>query len=105
MWVGVGCLPHMILWRGRESRNVAQSIRRGIDSAVAKGGSLALVSLVFVMALREGIETVLFLFGITRTSEPLQVAFGAALGVAGAVVWGYAVYAGGERVWLGLVLV
>jgi high-affinity iron transporter len=102
MWVAVGFLTYMILWMRRESRNVAQSIRRGIDSAVAKGSSLALVSLVFVMALREGIETALFVFGITRTSEPLQVAFGAALGIAGAVVLGYAVYAGGKRIDLGM---
>jgi high-affinity iron transporter len=101
MWVAVGFLTYMILWMRRESRNVARSIRQGIDSAVAKGGSLALVSLVFVMALREGIETVLFVFGITRTSEPLQVAFGAALGIAGAVALGYAVYAGGKRINLG----
>ena len=80
---------------------MAQGIRQGIDSAVERGGSLALVSLVFVMVLREGIETALFIFGITRTSEPLQVAFGAALGVAGAVALGYAVYAGGKRINLG----
>jgi len=101
MWVAVGFLTYMILWMRRESRTVAQGIRRGIDSAVERGGSLALVSLVFVMVLREGVETALFVFGITRTSEPLQVAFGAALGIAGAVALGYAVYAGGKRIDLG----
>ncbi|HYQ84459.1 MAG TPA: FTR1 family protein, partial [Rubrobacter sp.] len=101
MWVAVGFLTYMILWMRRESRNVARSIRQGIDSAVERGGSLALVSLVFVMVLREGIETALFVFGITRTSEPLQVALGGALGIAGAVVLGYAVYAGGKRINLG----
>jgi high-affinity iron transporter len=101
MWVAVGFLTYMILWMRRESRNVAWSIRQGIDSAVERGGSLALVSLVFVMVLREGVETALFVFGITRTSEPLQVAFGAALGLAGAVALGYAVYAGGKRINLG----
>lgn len=101
MWVAVGFLTYMVLWMRRESRTVAQGIRQGIDSAVERGGSLALVSLVFVMVLREGIETALFVFGITRTSEPLQVAFGAALGVAGAVALGYAVYAGGKRINLG----
>jgi high-affinity iron transporter len=101
MWVAVGFLTYMILWMRRESRTVAQGIRRGVDSAVERGGSLALVSLVFVMVLREGVETALFVFGITRTSEPLQVAFGAALGIAGAVVLGYAVYAGGKRINLG----
>ncbi len=102
MWVAVGFLTYMILWMRRESRTVAQGIRRGIDSAVAQGGSLALVSLVFVMVLREGVETALFMFGITRTSEPVQVAVGAMLGIAGAVALGYAVYAGGKRINLGV---
>jgi high-affinity iron transporter len=101
MWVAVGFLTYMVLWMRRESRTVAQGIRRGIDSAVERGGSLALVSLVFVMVLREGVETALFVFGLTRTSEPVQVAFGAALGIAGAVALGYAVYAGGKRIDLG----
>ncbi len=101
MWVAVGFLTYMILWMRRESRTVARSIREGIDSAVKRGSSLALVSLVFVMALREGIETALFVFGISRTSEPLQVALGAVLGIAGALVLGYAVYAGGKRIDLG----
>ena len=102
MWVAVGFLTYMILWMRRESRTVAQGIRQGIDSAVERGGSLALVSLVFVMVLREGVETALFMFGITRTSEPLQVAFGAVLGIVGAVALGYAVYAGGKRINLGV---
>jgi high-affinity iron transporter len=101
MWVAVGFLTYMVLWMRREARTVASGIRSGIDSAVERGGSLALVSLVFVMVLREGVETALFMFGITRTSEPLQVALGAALGVAGAVALGYAVYVGGKRINLG----
>jgi high-affinity iron transporter len=94
MWVAVGFLTYMVLWMRRESRTVAQGIRRGIDSAVERGGSL-------VMVLREGVETALFVFGLTRTSEPLQVALGATLGIAGAVALGYAVYAGGKRIDLG----
>jgi len=101
MWVAVGFLTYMILWMRRESRTVAKGIRRGIDSAVERGGNFALVSLVFVMVLREGVETALFVFGITRTSEPLQVALGAALGIVGAVALGYAVYVGGKRINLG----
>jgi high-affinity iron transporter len=101
MWVAVGFLTYMVLWMRRESRTVAQGIRRGIDSAVEGGGRLALISLVFVMVVREGIETGLFIFGITRTSTPLQVALGATLGLAAAVALGYAVYAGGKRINLG----
>jgi len=101
MWVAVGFLTYMVLWMRRESRTVAQGIRRGVDSAVQTGTQLALISLVFVMVVREGIETALFIFGITQTSTPLQVALGAALGVAAAVALGYAVYAGGKRINLG----
>jgi high-affinity iron transporter len=102
MWVAVGFLTYMVLWMRRESRTVAQGIRRGVDSAVEKGSQLALISLVFVMVVREGIETALFIFGITQTSTPLQVALGAALGIAAAVALGYAVYAGGKRINLGI---
>jgi high-affinity iron transporter len=102
MWVAVGFLTYMVLWMRRESRTVAQGIRRGVDSAVETGSQLALISLVFVMVVREGIETALFIFGITQTSTPVQVALGAALGIAGAVALGYAVYAGGKRINLGV---
>jgi high-affinity iron transporter len=101
MWVAVGFLTYMVLWMRRESRTVAQGIRQSVDSAVERSSRLALVSLVFVMVLREGIETGLFIFGITRTSTPLQVALGAALGIAAAVGLGYVVYAGGKRINLG----
>jgi high-affinity iron transporter len=101
MWVAVGFLTYMVLWMRRESRTVAQGIRQSVDSAVEQSSRLALVSLVFVMVLREGIETGLFIFGITRTSTPLQVALGAALGIAAAVGLGYVVYAGGKRIDLG----
>jgi high-affinity iron transporter len=101
MWVAVGFLTYMVLWMRRESRTIAQGIRRGIDSAVERGSRLALMSLVFVMVVREGIETGLFIFGITQTSTPLQVTIGAAAGIAAAVTLGYAVYAGGKRINLG----
>lgn len=102
MWLAVGFLTYMVLWMRRESRTVAQGIRRGVDTAVERGSKWALVSLVFVMVLREGIETGLFIFGITQTATPLNVAVGALLGIAAAVGLGYAVYAGGKRINLGI---
>jgi high-affinity iron transporter len=101
MWVAVGFLTYMVLWMRRQSRTVAQAIRRGVDTAIETGSRLALVSLVFVMVLREGVETGLFIFGITQTSTPFQVALGSALGIAAAVALGYAVYVGGKRINLG----
>jgi len=101
LFLAVGFLTYMVLWMRRESRALAGNIRREVDSAVGRGGGLALAILVFVMVLREGIETSLFVFGITRASTPLQTTIGAAAGILAAVGLGYAVYALGTRINLG----
>jgi high-affinity iron transporter len=90
-----------VLWMRRESRALAGNIRRDVDSAVGRGGGLALASLVFIMVLREGVETGLFVFGIARASTPLQTSIGATAGILAAVGLGYAVYALGTRINLG----
>lgn len=101
LFLAVGFLTYMVLWMRRESRALAGNIRREVDSAVGRGGGIALALLVFVMVLREGIETSLFVFGITRASTPLQTTFGAAAGILAAVGLGYAVYVLGTRINLG----
>lgn len=101
LFLAVGFLTYMVLWMRRESQNISGSIRRGVDSAVFKGGGLALTLLVFVMVLREGVETALFIFGISRASTPLQTSVGAVAGLLAAVALGYAVYALGKRLNLG----
>jgi high-affinity iron transporter len=101
LFLAVGFLTYMVLWMRRESRALAGNIRRDVDSAVGRGGGLALALLVFVMVLREGIETSLFVFGITRASTPLQTTIGAAAGILAAIGLGYAVYALGTRINLG----
>ena len=101
LFLAVGFLTYMVLWMRRESRALAGNIRRDVDSAVGRGGGLALASLVFIMVLREGVETGLFVFGIARASTPLQTAIGATAGILAAVGLGYAVYALGTRINLG----
>ena len=101
LFLAVGFLTYMVLWMRRESRALAGNIRREVDSAVGRGGGLALAILVFIMVLREGIETSLFVFGITRASTPLQTTIGAAAGLLAAVALGYAVYVLGTRINLG----
>jgi high-affinity iron transporter len=101
LFLAVGFLTYIVLWMRRESRALAGNIRRDVDSAVGRGGGLALASLVFIMVLREGVETGLFFFGITRASTPLQTTIGATAGILAAVGLGYAVYALGTRINLG----
>ena len=100
LFLAVGFLTYMILWMRRESRSIAGNIQRNVDTAVGSGG-LALAVLAFIMVLREGIETGLFIFGITRASTPLQTTIGATAGILAAVALGYAVYALGKRINLG----
>jgi len=101
LFLAVGFMTYMVLWMRRESRALAGNIRREVDSAVGRGGGLALASLVFLMVLREGVETGLFVFGITRASTPLQTTIGATTGILAAVGLGYAVYVFGTRINLG----
>lgn len=101
MWLAVGFLTYMVLWMRRQARTVAQGIRKGVDGALEKGSVFALAGLVFVMVLREGLETGLFMFGLSQASTPVGVAVGGAAGILGAVLLGYLVYAGGRRVDLG----
>ena len=101
LFLAVGFLTYMVLWMRRESRSIAGNIRRDVDSAVGRGGGFALALLAFVMVLREGVETGLFLFGIARASTPLQTAVGATAGILAALVLGFAVYYLGKSINLG----
>ena len=101
MWFAVGVLTYMVLWMRRQSRTIAADLRHGVDEAMATGSTFALAALTFVMVFREGLESALFMFSITQTSAPLQVALGSIAGLAGAVGLGYAVYVGGRRLNLG----
>jgi high-affinity iron transporter len=100
-FLAVGFLTYMVLWMRRESRSIAGNIRRNVDSAVGRGGGFALALLAFIMVLREGVETGLFLFGIARASTPLQTAVGATAGILAALVLGFAVYYLGKSISLG----
>jgi high-affinity iron transporter len=101
MWTAVAVLTYMILWMRRQSRTIAADLRRGVDEAVKTGSVFALGLLAFVMVFREGLETALFMFSITQTSSPAQVAIGGVLGLVCAIVLGYLVYVGGRRLNLG----
>ncbi len=90
MLVAAALLAGMIVWM----RRVARSLRGEIEGTVARlagrarWAALGLFSFVFLMVLREGIETVIFLGAVSLNSEGLLVALGTVLGLGLAVALG-----------------
>jgi high-affinity iron transporter len=78
----------------------ARSMRGDIESKVGKltGSKLALFMFVFLMVLREGVETVLILAGVSLNSTELMSFTGTLLGIAAAVVFGVLFIRGSVRI-------
>jgi high-affinity iron transporter len=99
--VAVSILSYMVLWMHRQAGDLRANLQRQIAEASASRSNLPLTLLAFVVVVREGIETGLFLFGATRESQPIPALVGGLLGLAIAAVLGYGIYRGGLRLNLG----
>jgi len=85
-----GLLVTMIIWMRRVARRLRGEIeqRVGLLAGRARFAALGLFLFVFVLVLREGIETVLLLGAVALNTQDLLTVFGAALGLALAVALG-----------------
>ncbi len=93
-------LTWMVFWMRKQSASLGRALREEVDVAVAGGSLVALVGLAFSAVIREGFETVLFLFAgstAARSDAALGFVGGGALGFVVAGVIGYAVYKGAHR--------
>ncbi|MEE9399567.1 MAG: iron uptake transporter permease EfeU [Dehalococcoidales bacterium] len=98
MFVAAGVLTWMIFWMRKQAVNIKAHLHTQIQSALTGGSALGLVILAFVVVVREGIETVLFLFAATRVAEsPVLFTVGGFLGLAMAIGIGYSIYKGTSR--------
>jgi high-affinity iron transporter len=98
--LAAGVLTWMIFWMRRQARHLKGELQEKVDVALASGSNLALGALAFFVVVREGLETVLFLFGTIREEVVGSVALaylGAALGLAVAILLGVLIYRGGIR--------
>jgi high-affinity iron transporter len=97
--IAVGFVTYMILFMRRHSRNLKGELQDRASAALAAGSTTALVLMAFLAVLREGFETVVFLVAAFQSSTSRAAAFGGALlGVAVAVVLGWAIYRGGVKI-------
>ena len=98
MFLAAGVLTWMIFWMRRQAVDIKAHLHVQIHSVLTSGSSMGLVLLAFVVVVREGIETVLFLFAATRVAEsPAAFTAGGFLGLFLAVVIGYSIYKGTSR--------
>ncbi len=97
LFTAVAMLGWHNVWMGRHGRDIAQQMSR-LGHAVRDGGRPLYVLAVVVGAavLREGSETVLFLYGIavTDSGHSAEMLIGGSLGLAGGVACGGALYLG-----------
>ena len=110
--VAVGLITWMIFWMARVARHLRGELHAKLDGAIATGPA----AVMFVAALavgREGLETALFLWvGMKAAGDGVGPLLGALLGLATAVIIGWALYRGALKVnlrlffgWTGVFLI
>lgn len=93
----VAVLTYMIFWMRKQAINIKGELQSRVDSALKSGSTFAMALLAFLIVVREGIESILFMFASVQTSNPAPAALGGTLGLAVAVLLGYSIYTGAGR--------
>lgn len=97
----VGVLTWMIFWMRRQGARLRSDLQARVDSALL-GGGIGLAALAFVVVLREGIETALFVFAAAKATAVESGGagaqlVGAAIGLGIALTIGALLYRGAVR--------
>ncbi len=98
MLLAVGVLTWMIFWMRRQARFIKTRLEAEMHAAIRQNLNRALFGIVFLAVIREGVETALFLTAANVASgDGLLTVIGGVIGLAGAVLTGWAVYVGAAR--------
>jgi high-affinity iron transporter len=101
LFAAVGMLGWHNVWMGRHGKDMAmEASALGRDVAAGERPLYALASVVGIAVLREGSETVLFLYGLAAAGSGgmVNLVGGGAIGILGGVVVGAALYLGLLRI-------
>lgn len=97
--LAVAILTWMLFWMRRQGRALKGELEEGVDRALTTTGTRALIGLAFLAVIREGVETVLFLIPILSfNGTGIDTVAGGLLGLASAVVFGWAIFVAGVRI-------
>ena len=108
MFVAAGLVGSLVVWMWRTGRSIRQRLEERLDtlaghagpSALATHAALGVFAFAFLMVLREGVETVLFLAALSGTigANPLYNVLGGGLGLLLAILFGYLLVQGSVRI-------
>lgn len=92
MLAAAGVLTWMILWMGKQSRNLKTELESGARSAAMKKGTWGIFFLAFTAVIREGIELALFLTAAGAASGGISELWGGLIGLAAAALLGFGLF-------------
>ena len=81
MLVAVAVLTSMVLWMIQAARSIKVHVQERIDAVLRQSEVFGLGLLSFVIVLREGVETALFVFGAGALTSPFEAVLGVGLGL------------------------
>ena len=98
--IAVAMLSYMILWMNKAAKSMKQNLHGSMQQALSKSASgWFLVLMAFLAVLREGLESVFFLFAVlTQRGALSNMSLGAIAGLLIAVIVGFLIYQGSVRI-------
>lgn len=93
----VSVLSYMIYWMATKGKEIRIEVERRVKAIVTRGAALGLISFSFIVVVREGLETVLFLTPFL-VEDAIGTLSGALLGAAASLTLAYAVFNVGMKI-------
>jgi high-affinity iron transporter len=95
--VAIAMLSWMLIWMSLQARSLKREIEGSVNATLKdKGSEFGVFSLIFIAVLREGFETVLFIFA--NLQQSYVASLGAIAGLAGAAAIGVALFKWGVKI-------
>ncbi len=108
MFLAAGLVGSLVVWMWRTGRSVRRRLEQRLDALASQPGTatsgrqaaLGVFTFAFLMVLREGVETVLFLAALSGTigGNSLYNALGGGLGLLLAILFGFLLIQGSVRI-------
>jgi high-affinity iron transporter len=95
--IAIAMLSWMLIWMSLQARSLKSEVEGSVNETLKdKGSEFGVFTLIFIAVLREGFETVLFIFA--NLQQSYAASLGAIAGLAGAATIGVALFKWGVKI-------